>query len=71
MTRSTFPSRSRADGMVLGVYRGGYVTFENLEADDEPRHMVGLSREKLLEIMAKLARGDLSALEPEPWKSGY
>jgi hypothetical protein len=55
----------------LGFYRGGYVTFENVEGDGEPRHMRGVSREKAIEMMIALSNGDLVALEHEPWQLGY
>lgn len=55
----------------LGFYLGGYVTFENVEGEGEPRHMTDIARPKLIEMMEALARGDLDALEREPWLSGY
>ncbi|HYJ29708.1 MAG TPA: hypothetical protein VEW25_05135 [Allosphingosinicella sp.] len=55
----------------LGFHRGGYVCFENVAADDEPRHLDGVSRERLLALMAALARGDLETVEREPWRPGY
>lgn len=55
----------------LGFYRGGYVTFENVEGDGEPRHKRGVSRENAIEMMIALSGGDLSALEHEPWQPGY
>lgn len=55
----------------LGFYRGGYVTFENVEGDGEPRHMRGVSREKSIGLMMALSEGDLLALEQEPWEPGY
>ena len=55
----------------LGVYRGGYVSFENVEGDGEPRHMRDVPREKLLVLMQAIASGHLAALEAEPWQSGY
>lgn len=55
----------------LGFYRGGYVTFENVEGEGEPRHMRRVSREKAIEMMRSLSNGDLAALEREPWEPGY
>jgi hypothetical protein len=55
----------------LGFYRGGYVTFENVEGEGEPRHMHGVSREKAIETMLALSKGDLAALDKEPWQQGY
>lgn len=55
----------------LSFYRGGYVTFENVEGDGEPRHMQGVSREKAIEMMLALSRGELVSLDQEPWQRGY
>jgi len=55
----------------LGVYYGGYVTFEHVEGDGEPRHMRNVPREKVLDMMQKIASGDLPALEAEAWEDGY
>lgn len=54
----------------LGVYRGGYVVFENLE-EGEPRHMTDVPPEKILALWQFLADGDFAGLESEPWKPGY
>ena len=55
----------------LGILRGGYVAFENVESDGEPRHMEGLSRARLLHLMELISKGDLESLEREPWLPGY
>jgi len=55
----------------LGIHRGGYVCFENVESDDEPRHMTGLSREKILELLQALSKGDVASLDTEAWERGY
>ena len=55
----------------LSVYHGGYVTFEHVEGDGEPRHMRNVPREKLLVMMQTMASGGLAALETEPWQEGY
>jgi hypothetical protein len=34
----------------LGIYYGGYVTFEHVEGDGEPRHMRNVPREKVLDM---------------------
>ena len=38
-------------------------------ADDagQPRHMRGVTRERVLELWQRLSRGELSAIEGEPW----
>ena len=55
----------------LGFSKGGYVTFEHVEGDGQPRHMIDIPRSKLLELMKTLALGDLPSLEREPWIAGY
>jgi hypothetical protein len=55
----------------LSCYRDGYVTYEHVEGDGEPRNMRGLSRNRLIALMGTLAGGDLAALENEPWQAGY
>lgn len=56
----------------LSFYRGGYVAFENVEDEDAaPRHMQGISREKAIEMMVLLSKGELDALERELWQPGY
>jgi hypothetical protein len=54
----------------LSASKGGYVVFENLE-EGEPRHMIGVSAEKIIALWRVLADGDLEALEREPWQPGY
>jgi hypothetical protein len=55
----------------LGAYPGGLLTWEYVAADDEPRHMNGVSREGVLELWAKLAEGRIAEVESEPWLPGY
>jgi hypothetical protein len=47
------------------------VTFENVEQDSEARQMQGISRERAIELMQALSRGELDAIEREPWQPGY
>lgn len=55
----------------LGIGRGGYVSFENVEDAGPVRHMADVPRQTILELMAHLADGNLDALEAQPWKEGY
>ena len=54
----------------LGAFGGGYLVWENLEADT-PRHMTDVSDEKLLRLWEALAKGDIELIEREPWLPGY
>lgn len=55
----------------LAAYPGGLLTWENAEAADNPRHMNGVARERVLELWIKLSRGMLDEIEREPWLPGY
>ena len=55
----------------LGAYPVGLLTWENVEADDEPRHMNNVTRDRVLELWAKLAEGRIAEVESEPWLPGY
>ncbi|QSI33161.1 hypothetical protein GNX71_27765 [Variovorax sp. RKNM96] len=56
----------------LAVSRGGYITFENLEAEGGgERHMDELTVSKIHELFRHLAEGNLAAIEQEPWLPGY
>ena len=57
-------------GWCLGAYPSGLLIWEHLE-DGEPRHMRGVSRERVLELWQRLSRGELSAVHSEPWQAGY
>lgn len=57
-------------GWCLGAYPSGLLVWENLESG-EPRHMRDVSRGRVLELWQRLSRGDLAAIESEPWKAGY
>jgi hypothetical protein len=55
----------------LAAYPGGLLVWENAEAADNPRHMNGVTRERVLELWIKLSRGMLEEIEREPWLPGY
>jgi len=44
---------------------------QSVQQDSEARHMRGISRERAVELMQALSRGDLDAIEREPWQPGY
>ena len=53
----------------LGAYPCGLLVWENLEAG-EPRHMNGVSRERVLELWVQLSHGRIADIEAEPWLPG-
>jgi len=54
----------------ISVSRSAYVVIEHLE-DGEPRHMSDVPREKILDLLARLARGELATIQAESWSPGY
>jgi hypothetical protein len=58
----------------LSAFPGGLLVWENVgdaSEDADPRHMNGVSRQKVLELWLKLAAGDIAAIDAEPWLPGY
>lgn len=49
----------------------GTVIWENVESDDEPRHLRGLNREAVMNLLTALVVGDYTMIESHPWESGY
>jgi len=58
-------------GWTLSVLASGRVVWENVERDDHPRHLDGLSRDETLELMELVALGSIDAVESWPWVPGY
>ena len=54
----------------ISVSRSGCVVLEHLE-HGEPRHMRNLPREKILDLLARLAHGELATVQAELWNPGY
>jgi hypothetical protein len=57
-------------GWCLSAYPSGLLIWEHL-GGNEPRHMRGVSRERVLEMWQRLATGELAAIDAEPWTAGY
>ncbi len=55
----------------LGAYPGGLLVWENLEADNPPRHMNDVSGEQVLALWIQLSKGNLAYIEEQPWLPGY
>jgi hypothetical protein len=58
------------NGWALSAFSSGLVVFENVETDDEPRHMSGVSRADVAELWRLLAVGNFAHLESRPWLPG-
>jgi hypothetical protein len=56
----------------LGAFPSGLVIWENV-ADPiaRPRHMRDVPRDKLRQLWAALAAGDVERVDREPWQPGY
>lgn len=59
-----------ASGWCLGAYPSGLLIWKNLD-QGEPRHMRDITRPKVLELWLQLSRGELEAVNSEPWQPGY
>lgn len=57
-------------GWSLSAHRDGRVVFENLRSGGE-RHMIPVSREKMIDLWQRLIAGDVDSLLREPWHKGY
>jgi hypothetical protein len=56
----------------LSAFPSGLLVWENVEAeDDNAMHMKCVPREAILRLWLKLARGEIAAIQAEPWLPGY
>jgi hypothetical protein len=58
-------------GWTLSVDQTGLVVWADGEDLAPPRHMTRVSRKKALELWISLSKGDLKAIEAEPWQPGH
>lgn len=57
-------------GWSLSLFPSGIALWENLDQGDaDTRYIQNVSREKALDLWIKLSRGELDAIEGEPWES--
>lgn len=57
-------------GWCLSAHRDGRLVFEHLEQGGE-RHMIPVSKSRVLELWRQLVAGDIDGLLSEPWIPGY
>lgn len=57
-------------GWGISAHRDGRVVFEHLKNGGE-RHMIPVSKERVLALWKQLIDGDIDGLLKEPWKPGY
>jgi hypothetical protein len=59
-------------GWALSVFARGRVVWEHVEDDAvAPRHADGLSRNEVLDLMGRVAAGEIDMVETRPWEPGY
>jgi hypothetical protein len=58
-------------GWTLSVFSSGLVVWDNLAEPGASQHQNGISRDRALELWQTLSRGDIAAIEREPWSPGY
>jgi hypothetical protein len=58
-------------GWSLIAHEQGILILENLDIGEEPRHMANVPRSRVLQLWQSLARGDVEAIEREPWHPGH
>ena len=57
-------------GWTLSAHESGLLVWENGESDTSPRHILGVPRERVLDLWTKLAAGLIPEIEQEPWRAG-
>jgi len=55
-------------GWCISAYRNGRVTLSSSRG--ETRHMIGVSKEQVLELWKRLIEGNIDSLLKEAWKPG-
>ena len=57
-------------GWSMSAYQSGRLIFDHL-AHGGARHMIQVSKERVLTLWCLLAAGDIDAILKEPWRPGY
>jgi hypothetical protein len=58
-------------GWAMSAFRDGRLIFGNLADPTSERHMLPVSKERVLELWKQLINGDIEGILVEPWKPGY
>jgi hypothetical protein len=64
-------SVSHESGWTVSAFASGLVVWENVEDDDSPQHMRGVSRQRVAELLTLCGEGRLTELEQLLWREGY
>jgi hypothetical protein len=59
------------NGWAISAFGSGLLTFENVETNEGPWHMRGVSREVALQLWELLKAGDLNQIRQRRWLPGY
>jgi hypothetical protein len=57
-------------GWCMSAHRDGRLVFEHLAQGGE-RHMMPVSKSRVLALWRRLIEGDIEGILTEPWKPGY
>jgi hypothetical protein len=57
-------------GWSMSAYQSGRLIFEHL-AQGGARHMIPVSKDRVLELWRMLAAGDMDTILKESWRPGY
>ena len=59
-------------GWCMSAHRDGRLVFEKLgSGGTAAKHMMPVSKERVLELWGRLIKGEIDILLGEPWKPGY
>ena len=58
-------------GWCMSAHRDGRLVFGRLGDRGTERHMIPVSKERILDLWRRLVDGDIAGLLREPWKPGY
>lgn len=58
-------------GWTLSVFRDGFVVWEDVENEGDPRHLDGLAEAEVLRLMEVAVRDDLATVHALAWRPGY
>jgi hypothetical protein len=59
-----------ASGWSMSAHRDGRLVFEHLGQGGE-RHMMPVSKDRVLDLWRQLIAGDIEGILAAPWKPGY
>jgi hypothetical protein len=60
---------SHESGWTLSAFTNGRVFWENVQQDEPARLMGNVECDRLRELFLRLARGEITLIEAEPWEA--